>query len=273
MLLKIILAMVAFAANSLLCRLALKGLHMDAVSFSSVRLLSGAIALFLLLQLPALKKKPEFNWLNACLLALYVFAFSIAYVSMGAAMGALLLFGTVQLVMAGWGFMRGERLTPLKAVGIVAAGAITAAWRSASPAHRGVDDDRIRHRLGVVLHHRETGTKCRRRHRRKFYTGRADCAGRVSAERNANPYGCERIDAGGHLGGTGVRRCLFAMVFSAANAQPRDGKHATTQRSLSGGVRWNGVSGRSAHRPYADLYRCDLVGDWVGYLCRSQPKH
>ena len=50
MLLKIILAMVAFAANSLLCRLALKGLHMDAVSFSSMRLLSGAIALFLLLQ-------------------------------------------------------------------------------------------------------------------------------------------------------------------------------------------------------------------------------
>ncbi|MFY2738003.1 DMT family transporter [Pseudocitrobacter faecalis] len=121
MLLKIILAMVAFAANSLLCRLALKGLHMDAVSFSSVRLLSGAIALFLLLQLPALKKKPEFNGLNASLLALYVFAFSIAYVSMGAAMGALLLFGTVQLVMTGWGFMRGERLTPLKAVGIVAA--------------------------------------------------------------------------------------------------------------------------------------------------------
>lgn len=121
MLLKIILAMVAFAANSLLCRLALKGLHMDAVSFSSVRLLSGAIALFLLLQLPALKKKPEFNWLNACLLALYVFAFSIAYVSMGAAMGALLLFGTVQLVMTGWGFLRGERLTPLKTVGIIAA--------------------------------------------------------------------------------------------------------------------------------------------------------
>ncbi len=73
MLLKIILAMVAFAANSLLCRLALKGLHMDAVSFSSIRLLSGAIALFLLLQIPGLRKKPEFNWLNAALLATYVF--------------------------------------------------------------------------------------------------------------------------------------------------------------------------------------------------------
>lgn len=121
MLLKIILAMVAFAANSLLCRLALKGLHMDAISFSSVRLISGAIALFLLLQLPAIKKKPEFNWLNAGLLSLYVFAFSLAYVSLNAAAGALLLFGTVQLVMTGWGFLHGERLTPLKTVGMLAA--------------------------------------------------------------------------------------------------------------------------------------------------------
>jgi Predicted permease, DMT superfamily len=120
-LLKMILAMVAFAANSLLCRLALKGLHMDAISFSSVRLISGAVALFLLLQLPAIRKKSEFNWLNAGLLSLYVFAFSIAYVSLGAGMGALLLFGTVQLVMTGWGFLRGERLTALKTCGIIAA--------------------------------------------------------------------------------------------------------------------------------------------------------
>ena len=70
MLLKIVLAMGAFAANSLLCRLALKGLHMDAVSFSSLRLLSGAVALFLLLKLPGMRKKAEFNLLNAALLAL-----------------------------------------------------------------------------------------------------------------------------------------------------------------------------------------------------------
>lgn len=121
MLLKIILAMVAFAANSLLCRLALKGLHMDAVSFSSVRLLSGAIALFLLLQLPGIRRKPEFNWLNAALLATYVFAFSLAYLSLTTAAGALLLFGTVQCVMTGWGLMRGERLTALKSLGMLGA--------------------------------------------------------------------------------------------------------------------------------------------------------
>ena len=121
MLLKIVLAMVAFAANSLLCRLALKGLHMDAVSFSSLRLLSGAVALFLLLQLPGMRKKAEFNLLNAALLALYVFAFSLAYLSLTTAAGALLLFGTVQVVMSGWGLARGERLTWLKSIGMLAA--------------------------------------------------------------------------------------------------------------------------------------------------------
>ncbi|MCX2868193.1 DMT family transporter [Kluyvera cryocrescens] len=121
MLLKIVLAMVAFAANSLLCRLALKGLHMDAVSFSGVRLLSGAVALFLLLQLPGMRRKTEFNVLNAALLAVYVFAFSLAYVSLTTAAGALLLFGTVQIVMSGWGLAQGERLTGLKSVGMLAA--------------------------------------------------------------------------------------------------------------------------------------------------------
>ncbi|HGH3370634.1 TPA: EamA family transporter [Kluyvera cryocrescens] len=121
MLLKIVLAMVAFAANSLLCRLALKGLHMDAVSFSSLRLLSGAVALFLLLQLPGMRRKAEFNLLNAALLAVYVFAFSLAYVSLTTAAGALLLFGTVQMVMSGWGLARGERLTGLKSAGMLAA--------------------------------------------------------------------------------------------------------------------------------------------------------
>lgn len=123
MLLKILLTMAAFAANSLLCRLALKGMHMDAVSFSSIRLLSGAVALLILLRLPAIKKSPEFNVLNAALLAIYVFAFSLAYLSLTTAAGALLLFGTVQCVMTGWGLIRGERLTWLKSVGML--GAVT----------------------------------------------------------------------------------------------------------------------------------------------------
>ena len=121
MLPKILLTMAAFAANSLLCRLALKGMHMDAVSFSALRLISGAVALLLFLRLPGIPKKPEFNGLNAALLALYVFAFSLAYLSLTTAAGALLLFGTVQCVMTGWGLIRGERLTWLKSVGMLGA--------------------------------------------------------------------------------------------------------------------------------------------------------
>ncbi len=121
MILKIVLAMVAFAANSLLCRLALKSGHIDAMSFGSVRLLSGALVLFLLLQLPGMNKKPEFNVANALLLCVYVFAFSVAYLSLDTAAGALLLFGTVQCVMTGWGLLRGERLSALKTIGMIAA--------------------------------------------------------------------------------------------------------------------------------------------------------
>ena len=121
MLPKILLTMAAFAANSLLCRLALKGMHMDAVSFSALRLISGAVALLLFLRLPGIPKKPEFNGLNAALLAHYVFAFSLAYLSLTTAAGALLLFGTVQCVMTGWGLIRGERLTWLKSVGMLGA--------------------------------------------------------------------------------------------------------------------------------------------------------
>lgn len=121
MLPKILLTMAAFAANSLLCRLALKGMYMDAVSFSALRLISGAVALLLFLRLPGIPKKPEFNGLNAALLALYVFAFSLAYLSLTTAAGALLLFGTVQCMMTGWGLIRGERLTWLKSVGMLGA--------------------------------------------------------------------------------------------------------------------------------------------------------
>lgn len=121
MLIKIIIAMVAFAGNSVLCRIALKGLHADAVSFSSLRLISGAIALFLFLQITSDRKKPEFTWANALFLSLYVFSFSLAYVSLSAGAGALLLFGTVQLVMTTGGLMKGEKLAGLKITGILGA--------------------------------------------------------------------------------------------------------------------------------------------------------
>lgn len=121
MLIRIIIAMVAFAGNSVLCRLALKGMHADAISFSSLRLISGAIALFLFNAITSDSRKLEFKWLNALLLCIYVFSFSIAYVSLSTGAGALLLFGTVQLVMTVWGIAQGEKLVILKITGILGA--------------------------------------------------------------------------------------------------------------------------------------------------------
>ncbi|MDE9616769.1 DMT family transporter [Citrobacter freundii] len=121
MLIRIIIAMIAFAGNSVLCRLALKGMHADAISFSSIRLISGAIALFLFIAITSDSRKFEFKWLNALLLCIYVFSFSIAYVSLSTGAGALLLFGTVQLVMTVWGIAQGEKLVILKITGILGA--------------------------------------------------------------------------------------------------------------------------------------------------------
>jgi drug/metabolite transporter (DMT)-like permease len=120
---KITLAMLAFAANSILCRVALKGVHIDPLSFSSLRLVGGAVVLFILLLKPFLNRKIEWYGKNAFFLGVYVLAFSAAYVHLGAAEGALLLFGTVQLVMTGWGTYRGEKLTWIKCSGIMLAGA------------------------------------------------------------------------------------------------------------------------------------------------------
>jgi drug/metabolite transporter (DMT)-like permease len=121
LLIKIIIAMVAFAGNSVLCRIALKGLHADAMSFSSLRLISGAIALYVFIQMTSGRKKPEFNWVNALFLCIYVFSFSIAYVSLSTGAGALLLFGTVQLVMTAWGLVQGEKIAMLKIAGMLSA--------------------------------------------------------------------------------------------------------------------------------------------------------
>jgi drug/metabolite transporter (DMT)-like permease len=103
-------AMAAFAANSLLCRLALRRLTIDAATFSTIRLVSGAIALWLILQIRKPKAGDNGSWLSAAALFAYVAAFSFAYNSLTAGMGALLLFAAVQSTMIIWGVRKGERL-------------------------------------------------------------------------------------------------------------------------------------------------------------------
>jgi drug/metabolite transporter (DMT)-like permease len=103
-------ALCAFAGNSILCRLALRGASIDAVTFTSVRLCSGALTLMLLLRATRGEFKVRGDWLSAVALLSYAAAFSFSYVSIATGTGALLLFGTVQLVMIGAGVSAGERL-------------------------------------------------------------------------------------------------------------------------------------------------------------------
>ncbi|MCG6965685.1 MAG: DMT family transporter [Chromatiaceae bacterium] len=105
------LAMLAFAGNSLLCRVALKDAAIDAASFTTIRLLSGALTLWLIVQLRGGVRKPAGSWASALALFAYAAAFSFAYISLPAATGALLLFGAVQATMIGYGLSRGERLS------------------------------------------------------------------------------------------------------------------------------------------------------------------
>lgn len=115
------LAMVAFAGNSLLCRAALNSTSIDAASFTSIRLASGAVVLWLLVRLRFGPKAIAGNWLSALALFVYAAAFSFAYVSLPAATGALVIFGAVQATMIGWGIWLGERLGKLQMMGMALA--------------------------------------------------------------------------------------------------------------------------------------------------------
>ena len=106
-----LLALVAFAANSLLTRLGLAAGLIDAASFTSVRLASGAVMLAVLVRLgrrvPAAHGARD--WVGPLALFLYAAPFSFAYMRIGAAVGALVLFGVMQVTMIGRGIVRGER--------------------------------------------------------------------------------------------------------------------------------------------------------------------
>jgi drug/metabolite transporter (DMT)-like permease len=116
-----LLALTAFAGNSLLCRVALKRSEIDPASFTSVRIASGALALWLLVRLRAGSREPAGSWPSALALFAYAAAFSFSYVTLTAATGALLLFGAVQATMIGYGWWAGERLRGRQLAGLVVA--------------------------------------------------------------------------------------------------------------------------------------------------------
>lgn len=115
-----VLALVAFAANSVLCRLALGDAAIDPASYTLVRLFAGAIALALI---ALFSRRPSStrsgaSWTSAAMLFLYAASFSFAYISLSTGVGALILFASVQITMVGIGLYRGERPQPSEWVGL-----------------------------------------------------------------------------------------------------------------------------------------------------------
>jgi drug/metabolite transporter (DMT)-like permease len=116
-----LLAMIAFAGNSLLCRLALQQTAIDPASFTSIRILSGALTLWLIMRVRSDNHSSAGSWPSALALFTYAAAFSYAYVSLSAATGALLLFGAVQATMIGYGLWAGERFRLRQSTGLTLA--------------------------------------------------------------------------------------------------------------------------------------------------------
>jgi drug/metabolite transporter (DMT)-like permease len=133
-----LLAMVAFASNSLLCRAALKQSRIDAASFTFVRIFSGAAVLWIIIEarkrftvdrqdsataqrLPQTAWIKPGNWTSAFALFTYAACFSFAYNTLSAGTGALLLFSAVQATMIFWGLRKGEHLDAVQIAGLVVA--------------------------------------------------------------------------------------------------------------------------------------------------------
>jgi drug/metabolite transporter (DMT)-like permease len=118
-----ILALIAFAANSVLCRLALGENSIDPSSFTVIRLLSGAIILFFILNARSHKKhsSAKGSWFSGIMLFLYAITFSFAYITLDTGTGALILFGSVQLTMIILSIISGNRLHFTEWLGVTVA--------------------------------------------------------------------------------------------------------------------------------------------------------
>lgn len=114
----VVLAMLAFAANSLLCRMALRQTAIDPASFTVIRVASGAAVLWMIAQARHGTLGQAGSWGSAAALFAYAAAFSYAYIELSAAAGALILFCAVQVTMIGWGLWSGEKVTAWQALGL-----------------------------------------------------------------------------------------------------------------------------------------------------------
>jgi drug/metabolite transporter (DMT)-like permease len=117
------LALIAFAANSIICRMALGEGSIDPASFTTIRIISGAVALFFIVRITRKddSQKHPGSWISGTMLFLYAVPFSFAYVSLNTGIGALILFGSVQATMILVGLLKGERPHILEWCGLLVA--------------------------------------------------------------------------------------------------------------------------------------------------------
>ena len=131
------IALIAFAANSLFCRMALAEGYIDAWSFTVIRLLSATVCLVFIMTIHAYKlqrqvlasDKPSVDailndkgsWLSSVSLVIYALCFSIAYVELNTGTGALILSSAVQITMIGWGIYKKEQLSAVQWLAFIVA--------------------------------------------------------------------------------------------------------------------------------------------------------
>ena len=117
-----VFALIAFAANSVLCRLALEKGAIDASGFTIIRLLAGIGVLMLILKVrPASNAPARGSWISALMLFGYALTFSFAYISLDTGTGALVLFGAVQLTIILTSIFSGQKLHWLEWTGVMLA--------------------------------------------------------------------------------------------------------------------------------------------------------
>jgi len=211
---KIILTMLAFAANSVLCRVALTGGHIDPATFSDVRIVSGALFLVILM---SVRKKPaskiHYDWRSGLALTLYVLAMSWSYLRIDTGTGALLLFGTVQTAMVIYGWRQGEKIGVLKGAGLLLAVAGTLLLLLPG--------------LGVLLGEREKHAGSHTGDDREFYPRRTFHRHSLALAVRGKVYQCTRTVISHDVRGTGIRRGLRAVVYAAAEDESHDRKYGT----------------------------------------------
>jgi hypothetical protein len=229
------LAMIAFACNSLLCRVALKHTSIDAASFTTIRLISGAVMLWGVARVSCGAPAGSGNWLSALALFAYAAGFSFAYVSLPASTGALLLFGAVQATMIGHGLWAGERFLKLQLVGLVLA--LARSFCAAPPRFR-VDVER-RGGLGRLLFAWEGGRRSHQGNGREFPARRSNRSCLELAHAWWRVSGHRWILVRGFIGRTGVRNRVRHLVHGIARAEGDQRRDRATQRSGHRGLGWN----------------------------------